>query len=357
MAQINDMLISTLDDLGAPKFQSIAADLSHYEFAGRLLRRNRTTLESGKGIKRTLMTKMSDLAQFIDRYTDEDEVAFENVLAQLSTEWCTIQVPWMMEDRELLMNRGKAVVTNIVKPRRHSAMLGLADLLEDKVWTVRLPGSDKFPNGFPYYIVKNATEGFNGGLPSGHTDVAGINLTTTPNYKNYSNTYVNISGGDGIRKFSRGHRRMRWISPFGVSNQIAATNRNRFRIYTNNDGADNFEDYADGTNQNLGVNVSVNDIPGGGTSRRGARVDASSGEIVFKGHPIIALDILDTDTSNPFYFTDWNTIQVVVLAGDYLREDGPYPDAKKHFWKVLWMSLTFQIICVDRRRQAVFYIA
>lgn len=351
--QINDMLISTLDDLGRPDLQDISSDLSYLEFAGRLLRRERMSIESGKGIKRTLMHKMSELATFIDRYTDEDSVAFENVLAQLSAEWCTVQVPWMMEEREPLMNRGKSLVTNVIKPRRLSAMNGLADKLEDKVWTVRLPGSDKFPNGFPYWIVKNAIQGFNGGYPGTHTDIAGINLTTVPNFKNWTDTWSNVTGPDLIRKMSKAHRRTRWHSPFGQPTQIVKTNQNRFRIYMNDDTADLFENYVDGTNQNLGSNIAFNDVPSGGSSRRG--VFRENGEIVFKRHPIVPLEILDTDTDNPVYMTDFNTVQVVVLAGDYLRESGPHNDFKRHFWKVWWMSLTFQIIIVDRRRHAVLY--
>jgi len=355
VTQINDMLIGALDDLGQPDFEEIAADLPYYEVAGHLLKRERMTLSAGKGIKRTLMYKMSDLVRHIDRYSDTDEVSFQNVLAQLSAEWCTLQVPWAVEEREPLMNRGKALVADILKPRQTSAMLGLADDIEDKVWTVRLPGSDKYPNGIPYWLVKNATYGYNGGYPGTHTDIAGVNLTTVETFKNLTGSYVNVAGPDLIRKMARACTRdCRWHSPFGLSNQLSKAAVNRFRIYCNDDTADLLEDYVDATNQQHGSVIAEAQLRPGGKSSRGLSRN-ELGDITMRRHPIVPLPILNDDAENPVYGVDWNTFQFLVLAGDYLRRSGPYEAFDRHFWKVWWVSLTYQIICVNRRRNFVFH--
>ena len=49
------------------------------------------------------------------------------------------------------------------------------------------------PRGLFYWIVKNSgTPGFNGGIPSGFTDVGGLSPTTYPRWKNWTGQYVNI---------------------------------------------------------------------------------------------------------------------------------------------------------------------
>jgi hypothetical protein len=58
-----------------------------------------------------------------------------------------------------------------VKPRRHAAMIDLAEELEAKAWQVPNSTDKLNPYGLPYWIVYNSSTGFNGGYPTGRTQL------------------------------------------------------------------------------------------------------------------------------------------------------------------------------------------
>jgi hypothetical protein len=46
-----------------------------------------------------------------------------------------------------------------------------------------------------------------------------------------------------------------------------------------------------------------------------------------------------------------------VLAGDYLRETSPEKKADQHNTFVVFVDLTYNYFCIDRRRNSMFYKA
>jgi hypothetical protein len=73
--------------------------------------------------------------------------------------------------------------------------------------------------------------------------------------------------------------------------------------------------------------------------------------------PIIQVPKLDADTTNPIYFPDLATFYPVCLKGDYLRETGPIMSKDQHnAWKN-FVDLTYNFICIDRRRNMRAYQA
>jgi hypothetical protein len=341
--EIKDLVIGTLDNYGPPRFQLIAQDLQEYEIMSKWLKKGKVLFDSGQGIKRTLMSRTGQAAKHVG-LAEEDTVNIPDLLDQLDVPWRHATTNWAFIRHEALMNRGEALITNIVEPRRVGAMIDLADELEDKGWAV--PGTtDKLlPYGIPYWVVKataaNSTDTFNGGYPvdsdgNTHSSVAGVNLTDSPNFKNWNDTYTLVNRDDLIRKMRKAALYTKFKAPIQVKDYSRGSGARR-RIYMNYDTQLDFEEVATAQNENLGPDVAYMD-----------------GMALFRRTPITGVAQLNSDTSDPVYGIDHNKFYMCVLRGDYLRESDPEKAAKQHNVFEVFVDLTYNYLCLDRRCQWV----
>ncbi len=337
-SEIIDLMKGTLKELGRGKFQQIAQTLQEYEVMGRWLRKDRMIVSDGTGIQRTLMVRTSGAAKHVGLY-EADETNVVDLLEQLSIPWVHAQTYWVFERRETLMNRGKSLITNIVQPRRAGAMIDLADELETNAWAAPSTTQTKLPFGLPFWIVKNGTQGFNGGLPVDHTTLAGINITDNPTFKNWTDTYVDITKKDLIRGLRKAHKRIKFKSPVNVRDYRGGRG-DRYRLYVNEDTQTTIEEVGEQQNENLGRDIASMD-----------------GQIVFRRHPIIIAWELENDSQNPVYLIDHSTFYPEILKGDFLRETDPKVSAKQHNVYEIFVDLSYNFLCVDRRRNAVLHVA
>ena len=335
---IADLVAGTLKELGRMRFQQIAQTIQDYEVMQKWLRKDKVVFDSGVGIQRTLMTKLPTAARHVGLYA-VDDVNVVDLLEQMNIPWRHATTNWGFERRETLMNRGKALVVNIIAPRRAAAMINLIEELEEKGWA--LPGATNTtePYGMPYWVVKNATTGFNGGNPSGHSATGAINRTTTPAFKNYTWAYTTVSKADLISDLRTAHRKTGWKSPVTIQDYRGGKGERR-RLYVNETTIRQIEDVGEAQNENLGRDIASMD-----------------GTIVFRKHPIVWVPYLDTDTAYPVYMIDHATFYPVVLRGDYLRESSPRIAANQHNVFEVHVDLTYNYLCIDPRRNAVGYIA
>lgn len=333
--EIEDLVTGTLDDLGRNKFSQIAQQLQEYEVMGKWLKKDKVIFDSGIGIQRTLMTKLPGAARHLGLY-EKDEVNVIDLLEKLNIPWRHATTNWAFERRETLINRGKALILNIIKPRRIGAMINLTEELETKGWASPGVSNDTDPYGLPYYVVKNASTGFNGGAPSGHTTVAGINPTNTPAFKNYTAQYTDVTKADLIKKMRTGHRKIGWKSPVTIQEYRGKRGQN-MRLYVNETTISNLEDLGEQQNENLGRDLASMD-----------------GTMTFRKHPIMWVPELDSDSQDPVYYIDHQTFYPVVLRGDYLRESGVKQKDDQHNVFVVHVDLSYNYLCLDRRRNAVF---
>ena len=161
---IADLVLGTMNELGPPSFQQIATDLQDYEVMPKWLKSDKVQVDYGIGIQRTLMTSLPDSAKHVGLY-EVDDVDVKDLLSSINIPWRHAQTSWAFERRETLMNRGKALITKVIEPRRVGAMINMADVLEAKAWSCPDVSDDVLPFGLPYWVVANATTGFNGGAP------------------------------------------------------------------------------------------------------------------------------------------------------------------------------------------------
>jgi hypothetical protein len=328
-AQLVDLVAGTLDDMGPPSFEMVAQELQDYIVMRNWLKKERTMIDSGKGIQRMLMDNYEQVAREVG-YFEEDNIVLANHLQSITAPWVTLDTHWVFEYKETLDNRGKALIADVFKPRRAGAMLALAELLENRAWNTPTAAQDgTVLRGVPYYIVKNATAGFNGGLPSDHTTKAGVNITDHPKYMNYTDQYVAVTEADLVRKMRLATMLTGFKSP--MPDAIQAPSAARRRLYVNRDTFLDFKEAASGRNDNLGSDF-----------------DNTGGEPKFNRNTIEWVPTLDSDTSDPVYGLDHNTFKVYVKKGDYLRETVK-PSARGHNITETWTDLSIQFLCLNLR--------
>jgi hypothetical protein len=337
-ANIADMITTTLHDLGRGRFHQIAQELVEYYVLPRLLRKGNVRIQrSGIGIKETLMTKTGGAARWVG-LNEEDAVQYSDVLDGLTVVWCRLTDNMTWERRMLLENRGEARINDVIKPQRVAMMLRIATALEEGYFGAPDASDVKKPWGLKYWIVKNATTGFNGGLPSGFSTVGGVSLTDSPTFKNYTFQYTDVSKGDLIKKLRTAHRKTNWRSPYKTS-QMMSEFGNRRQLFLNEVTISNIEDVGEGQNENLGRDIASMDD-----------------RIVFKRHPLIYIPYLDDDTTNPIYMNDTDTIKPIVLKGDYLRETDAQRSPRQHNTFEVHVDLSVNFVCTNRRANAVCYV-
>jgi hypothetical protein len=360
-----DLGIGTLDDLERLKFSQIIQTLQGYEVMGKWLKKDKVKFKGGKGIKRTLMLKQDSVSGHVGLY-DEDDINVADHLADMTIPWVHAKTAWAFEYRsDVLMNTGEALVQDVIKPRRINAMIDMADTLEAAGWTCPADDSSNVttPYGIPYWVVYNATEGFTGTCAAHATNCGGINTTTYPKWKNWSANYTTANYADLTRKMRKAHMSMNYKSPVDVP-QLRGPLGERYRVYCDFDVAMDLEDSARQGNDNLGTDIaSVSS-----KANRSRGLSNMDGRVVFYGHPIIPVAHIEangivapiattmTTLTSPVYMIDHQSFYPVCLSGDYLRETAKTAPHQVNL-KEVYVWLTYNFICINRRCNAVFATA
>lgn len=355
---VADLVASILPDLDRMNWESIAADLQDYEMMSHWLKDDKIVFGDGIAVRKNILAQMSNDASHTGM-TDTDDVDIPDLMDDITVPWRHAQSKWAYHyQTDILMNRGKSTINDTVKPRRYAAMLSLAAELEAKAWQVPNTTDKLNPYGLPYWVVYNATTGFNGGYPTGPdsvqwTNIAGLNLTESPKFKNYTAQYASVSKADLLPKMRTALRKTNFRSP--VTKEDMSTPRaNDRRYYTDEVTCSALETIGEAQNENLGRDLA----PMTAGSGHGGLQDVD-GTLTFKKNPIIWVPQLD-DTSvftaavNPIYQIDHAVFAPYCLKGDYLRETGPVVAPNQHNMYRTFIDLSYNFLCWNRRRCAVF---
>lgn len=335
-SDIIDLGITTLKELGRLRFNQIATKIQRYEIMSRLLKKDKLTFQNGNGIQRSIVIQDSGAAKNVGLHATDD-VNIGDVMKTINIPWRHTTTNYGWERREILVNNGASRIVDIMKVRRADAMISLAALMETDFWSKPADSTDKLKVfGVPYWVVKNATAGFNGGDPSGFTGGAGsLTVATAPRWNNYTAPYVAISKADLITAMRRAYRLIQFVAPIDIPDYRRG-NGATYRMYCNIDTITGIETLGEQQNENLGRDIASMD-----------------GKLTFRGNPIIWIPQLDTDTTDPLYMLNFDKFGPVCLTGDYMRETDPKVVANQHNDFVVHIDLTWNLLCDDRRCQAV----
>lgn len=336
---IIDLGLSTQEKLGRMKFTEIATELPNYEILSKVMKKERVIEDGGESIRRNLMVDTSGNAKMVGLY-EPDAVNVADVLAKINVPWKHGYTAYAWERRELLMNGGPAKIVDLIKVRRTDAMISWAELVETQAWEAPSDADDNLHVfGIPYWIVKNATDGFTGAEPAcaSTTGVGGALTSTYPRWKNYAYTYDAVTKASLITKMRRMARQTNFKSPVDVPDYRRGLGQ-RYRHYMNQNTIESMEALGEAQNENLGRDLAPMD-----------------GSITFKRQPLVYVPALDADTANPIYSINWAVFHCVFLKGDVMRESKPQVSKDSHNTFVVFVDTTYNFLCSNRRLCAVGY--
>jgi hypothetical protein len=340
-ASIADLVTGTLQDYQKDLFEQLLASFQDYVVVKHWFKsKDRIIVKSGRKIDYNVAVTPADVAEFVGLFADDNTDAYDH-LQTITVPWTFARTGWIYDYSEALMNRGRALITEIVKPREQNAIISMANLLENAAASVPTTDETHKPYGLPYWLPWNATDGFNGGAPDGHTTVGG--MTPGTNTKNYTLTYTTVNYPDLFKKLSRGFLLTKWHSPVSDMNEWRGEKGNRYMVYGNADFVVEAEDQA---RQQTTYNS-----PAGKDLLPVRYIDDMPTIRKFK---IQHWPVLDSNTADPIYCVDHNTFFPVVMEGNFMRTIGP--DRKvgnqSDVFQVIKV-VAFNFICINKRANIV----
>lgn len=331
---IQDVLNTTIGNLGRLKLTDLSHSYQRTVILKRTMRKGKMDFDRGDEAEFTLLTSGNDSARFVP-IAARDEVNIPNVTTRGKVGWKHMTWNWAMDHRLISMNAGSEnKIYDLVKSQRIAAGVSAVLLFERAGWRSPASTASLEPFGIQHWIVKNATQGFNGGLPSGFTTVGDINPSTINRYKNYTDQYTAVTKDDLIRRM----RRMAYYCNFEVlDDEIKQyANGTDRAIYTNYTVIEPIVEILESQNDSLGTDVAPMD-----------------GKALFQRAQIQPVTELDQDTTNPVYFIDWATFGVKGLRDWWMRETPVPQQANQHTMSVWHMDCSFNWVCYDRRKNGV----
>lgn len=330
---VADFVADTLKDLGKPKFTDISSNLQEHFAMRNLLRKNRHVIESGQGIQFNVLVSQSNAARNVS-LAESDNVNLVDGMVQASTVWRHTQTSYMMIGQLMSMNREPARIVDYVKQQRIMAMISLAELMENNFWGAPSATDSKTPLGLPYWVVKNATKGFNGGQLSGYVTTAGLSSTTYPAWSNFTAGFSSMSKDDFVRQA----REMATRTKFKPATEGIPSpgTGDTYGYYTNYAVVQPLEEILESQNDDLGSDIASQD-----------------GKTLFRRAPVEWVPWLDRDTTNPMYAINWGWFKIWILSGWWLKETNiPYTPGQ-HTVASHFMDSTYQFVTKNRRCHGV----
>jgi hypothetical protein len=331
---IGDLVVSTLRDLGKPKFTDISSDLQEHTAMRNLLKKNRVEIQSGTGIQFNVMVGQTGAAQNVGLGAT-DNVNIVDVMTQGTTDWRNTTTNYATIGQEISMNRNPARITDLLLERRIGSLISLAELMESNFWGPPVAISDTLtPQGVNTWICKSATEGFTGTVPSGYTTIGGINPTTYPNWCNYAAPYTYITKDDLIRKWRKAATLTRFMPT--VDGIPTFNTGDSYGFYVPYAVLGPLEEALEAQNDNLGNDLASKD-----------------GQTMFRRTSVMWVPILDRDTTGPVYGINWGVFKTMILEGWWLKETviPHYPG--QHTLTAYFIDATYNWTVKDRRRNFV----
>lgn len=335
--QIDDMVQATLPHLGRFKWTDISYDLQEHCAFSKLLQKDRVAFGSGESIDLNVKAVQGDQARWTGLY-DTDNIQVQNLLIKGNIPWQFADTHFAYDVREPVFNRGESEIVNMLRVRRQDAMVALAGILESAFWGTPDTSNNLKIYGLGYWLVRNATTGFNGGTPAGFSDVGGIDPDVYTGWKNYTFQYAAVSQTDMNRKVREAVVKTNFMSPHAHPKYEGS--RQRFGHYTNYAVLGVVEEYLDTNNENIGFDFGKYD-----------------GKAVFRGVPITWVPFLDSDSTNPWIGLDWSTFQPVFMRGQWMRYSNPRDTSTaSHNTRAIFIDCVMNLRCVNRRRNFIGYV-
>jgi hypothetical protein len=351
---ILDLLATTEFEQHKNKWTFLATKLQDFLFFDMMSKRQNIVMQTGSlGLERTIMNGSGGSSRWVGLY-EPDQVNIQDLLRKMRVEWTHLTDACAYERREFEANSGKYIINDVIKPRRQDTWVRMISTLEESFFGVPDAANTNQMFGLFYWLVPNATQGFNGGYAeytgaTNFTNVAGVDLTQTPNFKNWTDTYSAVTKDDLIAKMRKAFRRTKWKSPISASEFTSETGSRRM-ILTTEGVLEQLERVGESQNENLGRDLASMD-----------------GNILFKKTPIMwcpqfddeGFDYSNTHASelkSPIAMVDLDSFFVFVSSSDNFHKT-EQKDPKCHNQYNEFFDLSLNTFCNNRRANAILTYA
>jgi len=342
-ANIQDLVTTTLKNLGRAKWTDNSSDLRRTTAMKMLVNKSKMDMIAGEGgyeFQFNRSTGVGNTFRFVGLGAP-DIVDITNHMGTGTIPWRHMTWNWAYDYREPLFNSGASRIVELIKTRRIAATGAAIIGTETAMWRAPAATDDTSIYGIPYWIVKSNTaatfannDGFNGLAPSGYTMVAGINPTTDTRWRNYATQYTNVSKDDFIRKA----RRMAEYTNFTplVDNTPTYDQGDKCEYYTNYNLYGTLVEILESQNENLGIDIAPYE-----------------GKPTFNRTKINNIPELDRDTTNPFYQIPWGVFRMKGMSGSWMKETFIPNKSDQHTISIYHTDCTLNTLCYDRRQCGV----
>lgn len=345
-----DDLINTVNDseLAPGKWTDLSIDDQELTFITHFIRAGKkVSVQSGPRQRWELQTANTGTAEWTNLFA-QDTTARANIHKKAFQEWAlaTGNYVYDLREEEFKSDKKKEIVDHIAM-LAHSARTKALQLLDNAGWSSPTSSSQtpRRMSGFPFWIQASATEGFNGGDPSGFTAGAGnVSVADVDNWKNFTGTYGTISDDDFFRLVRKFCRRCVFKAPDPYPN--AVPEEANWMLFTTEGNVELIERFLNSRNDNIkdsagffGMaqfkNIKWNWVPG----------FDNSGSAIY-------------DSTDPVYGINFNTFRIQFESGSEMKWGKAHQAQNSgHNTRQVDWDASVNMACLNRRANARIYRA
>jgi hypothetical protein len=333
-----DVVIAILRNQAKGKWIGEMVDLQEHVGFSAMARDKRETISSGRGMTVRYVMDHNHSAQHVGLF-NEINYSRDDAIVEGTIPWRYTDAHMVFDEREQAMQGGPEQIVDHVKIENARMLTSLIELGEESVWGVPATSSDNdTPWGVDYWVTTSATLGFNGGNHSSFSSGrAGVSSGDYARHKNFTGQYTDVTDADNtglIWQMEQAADQCRWVAP--VPEPGMGRKGYSRGIYCNWTTKNDMKNLAKQNNDSLGFDLSTQ-VP------------------VFRGARITYVPYYDTDTTYPVLMLDHNHIYAMFQKGWFMKriKVNRLPN-QPHCFAVI-VSLIWNIVCDDVRRQARFY--
>jgi hypothetical protein len=343
LSQLEILTESIQDNYVMGKWQDISLPLQEYKFASRLFDQAKKDEMGGENCKWKLETDYADNFQVVELY-HRDSSDRKDVLTEGSMPWALTTANYHYDLDEAVFTRGLPEIVDYISLREKGLNKSFFAGMEDLMFADGPTGPSQRPMPpatLLYWLQASATEGFNGGDPTGWGDVGAGNILTGSyeNWKNRTFSYAVVDHEHFVKPIVRSLDKcdfkpmpipMNDIVPQGRFNWELLTTYSRVELCRDmlRSGNDNIKaDLGTWMNSVMIRNVPMTWVPAWTNSNSiNARTDG------------IVLGV------------NWATFKWYYQSSRNMRKRKPFQHPDMSLVRIRCMDDSGQIVCFDRRR-------
>lgn len=342
--QLDDLAELTFNRSKRKQWVDLSLDNQDYVFAQQFMNgKNKTPVKGGPLQQWKLQTGKTGQARWTGMFS-EDQTTVKNLMTGAEQKWAIMTTNFSYDINEPeFQGDDITMIINELQVREHDMYSGYVELMESALWTAPTSSTqDPRPmSGIPFWLQKNATEGFNGGNPSGFSDGAGgVNTTTYSNWKNYTFGYEAVTRDDIIAKWKKAVTFTKFKAPHNY-NELGGGTPN-WMFYTTYRLQEPLMQFLDARNDK------ITDLAG-------------TQNCLFNSIPVETAFELENatqdgyDSTDPIYGINWKTFEYFCQKGKEMVRKKPTEAPLQHNVRNVFMDSIGNLQCFNRRGNFVGY--